>query len=100
MRPALLRCSTCGATTDAACDCGAEYVQAGVLAAAAIEANPELSNRAIAAQIGVHNETVRVARQKSGAGKPAPEKRVGRDGKLQSDPPVHCWRGSYAAITA
>ena len=93
MRPALLRCSTCGATTDAACDCGAEYVQAGVLAAAAIEANAALSNAAIAEQIGVDEATVRRARKKSGSAFAEPEKRPGRDGKRQSNPPVHCWRG-------
>jgi hypothetical protein len=82
-RPALLRCPKCGATTDAACDCGVEYVQAGALAAAAIEANPELSNRAIAEQTGLGLTTVQRAR-KSGDPNGSPAKRIGRDGKMQS----------------
>jgi hypothetical protein len=60
-----------------------------------LEADPEKSNRAIAAWIGVDESTVRDARKKSGAGNPAPdstagnpavEKRVGRDGKARKLP--------------
>ena len=48
-----LECSACGATTDAACDCGASYTPAGARAAKAVAANPERSDRAIAAELGV-----------------------------------------------
>lgn len=64
---------------DAACDCGVAYVSAGKAAQAALKRNPTLSNRAIAAQIGVDESTVRTARQ-AGAGNPAAA-RTGRDGK-------------------
>ena len=72
-------CSKCGAHARAACNCGVEYVPARERAAAAVAANPEKSNRAIAGDIGVSEPTVRRAR--SGASYDAPEKRVGQDGK-------------------
>jgi hypothetical protein len=78
--PSQIGCSMCGATTDAACDCGASYVPAGQRAAEAITANPEKSDRAIAAEIGVDHKTVGAARRSVGEHSP-PEKRVGQDGK-------------------
>jgi hypothetical protein len=77
---AQLKCSACGATAKAACNCGAPYVPAGVLAAKAVAASPEKSNRAIADEIGVGFETVRRARQ-SGDPNGSPAKRTGKDGK-------------------
>jgi hypothetical protein len=52
-------------------------------AAAAIAANPEKSNWAIAAEIGVGLETVRRARKQSenAEANGSPEERVGRDGR-------------------
>jgi hypothetical protein len=78
---ARLECSKCGAATDAACDCGVAYVPAGVRAKQVIEANPAKSNRALAADIGVDEGTIRRARI-TGAENSAPEKRKGRDGKI------------------
>jgi hypothetical protein len=75
---ARIECTACGATADAACECGVAYVPAGVRAAKAIADNPEKSNRAIAAEIGVSEPTVRRAR---GASDDAPETVTGRDGK-------------------
>jgi hypothetical protein len=46
----------------------------------AIRANPNKSNRAIAAELGVSDMTVKRAREASGATFDAPE-RIGRDGK-------------------
>jgi hypothetical protein len=48
-----MQCSACGATADAACDCGATYMPVSVRAADAIAKNPENSNRAIAAELKV-----------------------------------------------
>lgn len=84
-RPARLRCESCGATAEAACDCGVAYVPAGQKAAAAIMANPGLSNRAIAQEIGVSNQTVMRARQ-AGAPDGAPDQREGLDGKTYKLP--------------
>jgi Winged helix-turn-helix DNA-binding len=75
---ARIECSACGATADAACECGVAYVPAGVRAAKAVAENPGLSNRVIAAEIGVSEPTVRRAR---GASCDAPETVIGRDGK-------------------
>src|SRR5262245_54382041 len=75
---AKLQCSSCGAEADAACECGVAYVPAGERAARAIEANPDRSDRAIAADIGVSHMTVKRAR---GVTNVTPEKREGRDGK-------------------
>lgn len=60
---ARLECSNCGATTDAACNCGVPYVTAGERAAKAVAANPEKSNRAIADIADVDEKTVRKARR-------------------------------------
>jgi hypothetical protein len=71
-------CSKCGA--DRGCDCNAPAIKK---AAAAIAANPQKSNRAIAAETGVGLGTVNRARK---AGEPhgspeVAEVRIGRDGK-------------------
>jgi hypothetical protein len=85
--PRQIGCSACGATTDAACDCGVAYVPAGQRAAEAVAANPELSDRAIAAEIGVDHKTVGAARKSVGEHSP-PEKRVGKDGKRYKAKPA------------
>jgi hypothetical protein len=78
-----LICSKCGAKARAACDCGAVYEPAGIVAAKALMEHPEKSNRMIAAETGVDESTVREARKK-GAGNPAV--RIGRDGKSRRLP--------------
>jgi hypothetical protein len=55
---------------------------------AAVAANPEKSDRAIAEEIGVHHSTVNEARKRSTAGNPTVEKRTGRDGKTRRMPQV------------
>jgi hypothetical protein len=101
-RGGLLHCDHCGAGTRCPCNCGAPYVPVHRWAAradpqgesaldrarVAIAAHPEKSNRAIAAEIGVGEPTVRRARtaiavtQGSDAPDDAPDQgRVGRDGK-------------------
>jgi len=79
-QPARLRCTGCGATTDAACACGVGYVPAHEYAAKAVVANPEMSDRVIAAELGVDHETVRRARKSVGEKAPT-AKRIGKDGK-------------------
>jgi hypothetical protein len=49
-------------------------------AAEAVAANPEKSDRAIAADLGVSRATVQRARNTGGSYEP-PEQRIGRDGK-------------------
>jgi hypothetical protein len=61
-------------------DCGAPYIAAGARAAKAVAENPGMSDRAIAAELGVSDTTVLRAR-KSGASNAAPETRTGKDGK-------------------
>ncbi|SIN88804.1 hypothetical protein SAMN05443247_00475 [Bradyrhizobium erythrophlei] len=61
------------------------YVPASKVAKAAIEANPQKSNRAIAAETGVSKDTIRRAREATGANAPV-EKRVGKDGKARKMP--------------
>ena len=79
---AQLRCEGCGAEVEAACNCGLPYayIPARVAAAKAIKANPEKSDRAIAAETGVDKHTVKRARKAGGENSPT-GKRVGRDGK-------------------
>jgi transposase-like protein len=74
------RCSKCGA--DRGCDCAAPAVRK---AAAALAANPQKSNRALAAEAGVNKDTVRKARKARHSGgessPPAVDTVLGRDGK-------------------
>ena len=70
-----------GDQLDAACNCGVAYVPAGQRAAEAVAKNPEKSNRAIAAELGVGVESVRRAREKSGEPYGSGDRRVGKDGK-------------------
>jgi ribosomal protein L29 len=80
-----LACSACGAAGEANCDCGAPYMPASVRAAKAITENPNKSDRAIAAEIGVSDRTVNRARG-STATHDAVEKRVGADGRARKQP--------------
>lgn len=75
-----LECSACGAEANASCDCAKPYVPAMARAAKAIAANPEKSDRAIAAEIGVDHKTVGKARRETG-GDDSPPDRIGQDGK-------------------
>lgn len=74
-------CTGCGAEANASCNCGLAYVPASQRAAEAIKNNPEKSNRAIAAELGVSDMTVGRARESLGATYVAPD-RLGRDGKI------------------
>jgi DNA-binding transcriptional MocR family regulator len=80
-----MQCSACGAVGTAACDCGAPYLPPAAIAANAIAADPNKSNRAIAEELGIGSTTVNRAR---GATAPngAVEKRVGRDGRARKTP--------------
>ena len=80
-----LVCSGCGAPGEGSCGCGVAYIPPAARAEAAVKANPQKSNRAIAEDLGVGKDTVRRARQSTGAGEPV-EKRVGRDGKARRQP--------------
>lgn len=77
-----MRCSGCGVTQAAACDCGVAYVPAGEYAAKAIAdpANREKSHSMLAQEIGVSDQTVLRARG-LGSTNVEPERRLGLDGK-------------------
>jgi hypothetical protein len=87
-------CTGCGAEANASCNCGVAYMPAGQRAAQAVAEHPEKSNRAIAAELGVDEGTVRRVRssgaefsapeRKSGGENSSPEKRIGLDGKQYS----------------
>ncbi|MBV9565745.1 MAG: hypothetical protein JOY90_35620 [Bradyrhizobium sp.] len=83
----LLERSACGATGTAGCDCppDAVYIRAGMRAAEAVKANPEMSDRAIAKAIGLSDKTVAAAR-KAGAEFSAVGTRTGRDDKTRVKP--------------
>jgi hypothetical protein len=76
---AVLVCTGCGAEANASCNCGVSYVAKSIRAAEAIKANPNRSDRAIAADIGVDHKTVGKAR-----GDNSPPERIGQDGKSYS----------------
>ena len=69
-----------GSEANASCNCGLSYVPKKLRAAEAIKANPEKSDRAIAADLGVDPMTVNKARRELGVEHSTPE-RIGRDGK-------------------
>jgi hypothetical protein len=75
-------CTGCGAEANASCNCGKTYVPAAVRAKEAISSNPGKSNRALAAEIGVDEKTVRNARTADDSA----VERVGLDGKTRSLP--------------
>jgi hypothetical protein len=81
-----LQCTLCRAETQAACSCGAIYrPKPSERAAAAVSQHPEMSNRAIAAETGVSEATVRRARESTASGD-AVEERTGLDGKKRKLP--------------
>lgn len=80
-----LECSSCGATANAACSCGVEYVPAGTRAIKAVAESPGKSDRAIAKELGVSPTIVHRARRKATAHKDAVP-RVGLDGKARKQP--------------
>jgi hypothetical protein len=75
-------CTGCGAEANACCDCGVSYMPKSVRAREAIKANPNKSDRAIAAELGVGRATVQRAREV--AHDEPRDERVGRDGKSYS----------------
>jgi hypothetical protein len=77
-------CIGCGAEANASCNCGKPYVPKSVRAKEAIEAHPEKSDRAIAAELGVSPTTVGKARQLSSDGQLSD--RTGLDGKTRRLP--------------
>src|SRR5262245_54469243 len=76
-------CLECCASGTGSCQCGAGYVPAGERAKAAIAANPGKSDRATAAEIGVHKNTVARARDTSGPHGPVDQPRTGLDGQTR-----------------
>ena len=80
-----MECSSCGAAGIAACDCGAPYMPASARAAAAIVADRDKSDRAIAADLGIDHKTVGKARRSTGDYSPV-DTRVGLDGKVRQMP--------------
>jgi hypothetical protein len=78
-------CTGCGSEANASCNCGKAYVPKGVRAAEAIAADPNKSDRAIAAEIGVSHTTVQEARKATGNHLPVDE-RTGLDGKTRKLP--------------
>jgi len=77
-------CSACG--LDAGCNCGAPLMSKAQRAAKAIAENPQMSDRAIAREIGVGSNTVRRARETAPSGAVDGETRIGRDGKTRRMP--------------
>jgi len=80
-----LFCSKCGAKAQATCACGVSYIPAGIAAAIAVAAHPAKSNRAIAAETGIPEISIRRARN-STASNDAVDKRIGLDGKTRRLP--------------
>jgi hypothetical protein len=79
-------CTGCGAEANAACNCGLDYKPKSVRAREAVEANPEKSDRAIAADIGVTAPTVGKARKESTVNNFTVDERTGLDGKTRKLP--------------
>jgi hypothetical protein len=78
-----LFCGQCGARATAACNCQVGYIAARVYAEQAIKANPQRSNRAIAAQTGISHETIRQVREATANNLAV---RIGLDGKVRRLP--------------
>lgn len=85
-KPSMLRCSGCGTTQEAACDCGVGYLPLGAIAAMALSRSPEKSNGMIAEELGISEITVRRAREKQPRQNDGVERRLGRDGKIRKQP--------------
>jgi hypothetical protein len=102
-----LRCSDCGASVTAACECGVPYITAGEYAARAIARNPEKSDRLIEEETGVSARTLSRVRKKTTAANAAVKKRKGKDGKERrlpeqrkppEFPPDVQWEGSLIQL--
>ncbi len=74
-RPVQIACPSCGSVTDAPFDCGVAYIPAGARAARAVAESPGMSDRAIAAEIGVRHPTVSRARKATGTDVPVDRRR-------------------------
>ena len=74
----------CNAIQSANCDCGVGYVPAGKRAEEAVAANPQMSDRAIADEIGESHRTVNRARKATGTKNDPVADRTGRDGKQRA----------------
>lgn len=80
-----MACTACGAEANASCTCGVAYTPKSVRAAEAVKANPEKSDRAIAADLGVSHVTVGKARKAQLETQlPVDEPRTGLDGRRAS----------------
>ena len=78
-------CSACGA--ERGCNCNAPAIPKAQQAIEALKANPEKSDRAIAADIGVAKNTVRAARQELvNTDQLEDGPRIGLDGKKRKQP--------------
>jgi hypothetical protein len=81
-KPALeIGCSACGATVDAACDCGAPYIPARQRVPEFDAANPGKSTRQVADALGLSQTNVVKARKNSREQGCSPERVTGADGK-------------------
>lgn len=80
----LMACTACGAEAYASCNCRAAYKPIEI-AAKAVAANPEKSDRAIADEIGVSHATVSRARA-TVSGETVDEPRIGLDGRTRKQP--------------
>jgi hypothetical protein len=83
-----LRCDACGASAEASCECGVGYSPVKVIAARAVAANPEKSDRALAEETGVPHATISRARKRSTVSFETVDlpKRIGRDGNARRMP--------------
>ena len=79
-----MACTGCGAEANVSCNCGKPYVPKSERAAEAIKANPEKSDRAIAAELGVSPMTVNRAR--ATVPDVTVDERIGLDGKTRRVP--------------
>jgi hypothetical protein len=101
-----LFCAQCGAHTDAACECGKEYIPKVELARRTVRDHPELSDRAIAERLSnilspetISPETVRLARISLGK-KYTSGPRTGRDGRTRRQPKYQEYRASSPFVLA
>jgi hypothetical protein len=80
-----LRCSKCGASTQATCHCDVAYITKLEYAARYVEKYPEKSDRVIAKEVNVSKDTVARARKQLAQNAPV-AKRKGKDGKFRNLP--------------
>jgi hypothetical protein len=89
-----LRCTVCGATATAPCQCGVPYELLRPRAAAeiGIKEAPHLSDSVIARQMGISHDTVRRTRQQV-TQNASPVERIGLDGKTYgvTEPKQQFW---------